>query len=374
MSGEVNADVRDEQLQRLQALSEQRLLRQWQQVGRPSAFPEAVRRMLRMLRIANGHVEEHAAGMEEHEPLMNRSDHPDTHSRSRRTCTKKKKNKSVPETIGWHEWSLPTFNSFVEACVVELGEGWSQLKKDEQSVDGASNKENKRVIVDRVIDSEIMSWFFVSDDCKWQTGGGFVLADTGATDAVAAAAALAAAALAAALAALATVYISVGSAGAELIPNTGGGDCGWLALIQGFQLQGITITDSVRELREQFVQFVNNHYEHCYSIYYPCVENPSQELFQHELTSTLSQGYWTDTWHVAIITYMFERPLQLTNLRTYPHKPHLLFLEHRCTTLDIYRIIGSKPWFVHAPIFLYNHDMLTPLQLRKDRGNHWDAR
>ena len=46
----------------------------------------------------------------------------------------------------------------------------------------------------------------------------------------------------------ARMSISVGGAGAVLIQNAGGGDCGFYSLIDGFKLAGLPISDSVLEL------------------------------------------------------------------------------------------------------------------------------
>jgi hypothetical protein len=73
----------------------------------------------------------------------------------------------------------------------------------------------------------------------------------------------------------ARMSISVGGAGAVLIQNAGGGDCGFYSLIDGFKLAGLPISDSVLELRKQFVQFVYDHYEYCYLIFSNCVADPT---------------------------------------------------------------------------------------------------
>lgn len=82
----------------------------------------------------------------------------------------------------------------------------------------------------------------------------------------------------------ARMSISVGGAGAVLIQNAGGGDCGFYSLIDGFKLAGLPISDSVLELRKQFVQFVYDHYEYCYLIFNNCVADPTHVLFERVLS------------------------------------------------------------------------------------------
>ena len=128
--------------------------------------------------------------------------------------------------------------------------------------------------------------------------------------------------------------ISLGGAAAELIYNRGGGDCGMYSVIDGLTLVGTPINQSVSELRATFVQFVRDDYDTCYRIFCPCVEDPTLLMFEQRLTSTLTPGYWTDTWHLAIFSYMFKRPIEVTNLYSFQHNPDNVFLQHRCTTLD----------------------------------------
>jgi hypothetical protein len=95
-------------------------------------------------------------------------------------------------------------------------------------------------------------------------------------------------------------------------------------------------------------------------------------MFEQRLTSTLTAGYWTDTWHFAIFSYMFKRPIEITYLYSFPHNPGYVFLHHRCTTLALQRIIGDQDWFVSSAIILYNHNMSQPLN--KDAVlEHWVA-
>jgi hypothetical protein len=166
--------------------------------------------------------------------------------------------------------------------------------------------------------------------------------------------------------------ISVGGAAADLINNQAGGDCGMYSIIDGLALVGTPINESVSELRANFLQFVRDDYDTCYRIFCPCVKDPTLLMFEQRLTSTLTPGYWTDTWHLAIFSYMFKRPIEITNLHSFQRNPDYVFLQHRCTTLDLQRIIGDKDWFVSSPIILYNHNMTQPLN--KDAVlDHWVA-
>ena len=122
--------------------------------------------------------------------------------------------------------------------------------------------------------------------------------------------------------------ISVGGAAADLISNAGGGDCGFLSLIDGFKLLDLPITESVPQLRKEFVDFVYDHYEYCYLIFCNCVAHPTHLMFKRVLSDTLERGYWTDTWHLAIFSYMLERPLKITNLYSFPHNVDYVFLDH----------------------------------------------
>ena len=92
----------------------------------------------------------------------------------------------------------------------------------------------------------------------------------------------------------------VGSAAANLIANAGLGDCGF----DVFQLLPMPITQSVIELRNQFVDFVEENIDICYQIFLKCsVDDANETLFYQVLADTRTPGDWVTTFHFVILSY-----------------------------------------------------------------------